>query len=59
MDFFCTTQNDHYQAKLETNRNKLNYKQTSTTTSNSLRKYGKVTIQTFRVRERHKKEATT
>jgi hypothetical protein len=45
----CATQGHHHQVKLKKNFNKLNYKQTSTTTPNSLRKYGKVATQALQV----------
>ncbi len=45
----CATQGHHHQVKLEMDFNKLNYKQISTTTLNSLRKYGEVGTQTLQV----------
>jgi hypothetical protein len=49
MDLSCATQGHHHQFKLGMDFNKLNYKQTSTTTPNFLRIYGKAATQTLQV----------
>jgi hypothetical protein len=51
-DLSCTTQSHHHQVELEMDFNKQDYKQTSITTSNSLRKYGKVATQTLQLQKR-------